>query len=449
MKTALAAVLFAFVPLHAFADGKHYAVHYPPSKKPGELAVEANYYLWVPDGAAILRGVIVHQHGCGDGAERGGVTASHDLHWQALARKWHCALLGSSYRAKGQSCRLWCDPRKGSDEAFLRALADFAKQSKHPELTQVPWCLWGHSGGAFWASLMQVKHPDRIVAIWLRSGTAFGYWQNGDIPKPAIPAEAYGIPVVCNPGAKERGHKRFHVAWDGTLAMFKAYRAKGAPIAFVPDPKTAHECGESRYLAIPFFDECLALRLPKLGAAKIGIRPVNQKRGFLVPLLGSKAVDAAAFRGDVKTASWLPADGSGRLKRAWAAYVKTGTAADKTPPPQPTYVVRSRAKNGDTVITWKAAADFESGVGGFDVLRNGKPYATLPKKPLRRFGRPLFQGLSYHDTPTPPLPKMELTVPAADAKPGDRFAVVARNSLGLKSKPATAVQTAVRGASSQ
>jgi hypothetical protein len=438
MKQTLATIVIVLVSLPARAGGKHFSVNYPPSKESGELAVEANFYLWIPDGAAALRGVIVHQHGCGDGAERGGVTASHDLHWQALARKWNCALLGSSYRAKGQSCRLWCDPRKGSDRAFRNALAAFAKQSRHPELTQVPWCLWGHSGGAFWASLMQVKHPTRIVAIWLRSGTAFGYWQKGEIPKPDISAAAYGIPVVCNPGVKERDNKRFRVAWDGALAMFKAYRARGAPIAFVPDPKTAHECGESRYLAIPFFDACLAARLPKTGASTATLRPIDRKRGFLVPLLGLKAVEAAEFRGDAKTASWLPDDGAGRLKRAWAAYVKTGTAVDDTPPPAPTQVVGRRAKNGDVMISWNAAADFESGLGGFDILRNGKPYATLPKKPVRRFGRPLFQGLTYHDTPTPPLPKMELTVPAADVKPGDRFVVISRNSVGLKSKPATA-----------
>ena len=438
MKPTLAGVLLLLAPMSAGASGKHYAVNYAASKKPGELAVEANYYLWVPSGTPILRGVIVHQHGCGTGAEKGGVTASHDLHWQALARKWNCALLGSSYRAKGASCRLWCDPRKGSDMAFQRALADFAKKSGHPELTRVPWCLWGHSGGAFWASLMQVKHPKKIVAIWLRSGTAFGYWQKGEIPKPEIPSEAYGVPVVCNPGAKEKEHKRFHKAWDGGLAMFKAYRSEGAPVAFVPDPKTAHECGESRYLAIPYFDACLAARLPRLGSSRLGLLPVNQKRGFVVPLHAKSGVDAKSFRGDRKTASWLPAGEDNRLQRAWAAYVKTGTAADRTPPPAPTRVRLRRSKNGDTVLSWTATADFESGIGGFEILRNGKPYARLPKKPIRRFGRPLFQGLSYHDTPTEPLARTELQITAADIKPGDRITVTTVNTLGLKSKPVTA-----------
>jgi hypothetical protein len=38
--------------------------------------------------------VIVHQHGAGGQASKGGETAAYDLHWQALAKKWDGALLG-------------------------------------------------------------------------------------------------------------------------------------------------------------------------------------------------------------------------------------------------------------------------------------------------------------------------------------------------------------------
>ena len=40
--------------------------------------------------------LFVHQHGCGKGSGFTGQTAAYDLHWQALARKWDCALLGPS-----------------------------------------------------------------------------------------------------------------------------------------------------------------------------------------------------------------------------------------------------------------------------------------------------------------------------------------------------------------
>ena len=93
------------------------------------------YTLWIPDGVTETRGIIVHQHGCGVGACQGGQTAAYDLHWQALAAKWDCALLGPSYgQAEEQDCRLWCDPRNGSSQTFLRAIDDFADRSGHAEL---------------------------------------------------------------------------------------------------------------------------------------------------------------------------------------------------------------------------------------------------------------------------------------------------------------------------
>jgi hypothetical protein len=48
-------------------------------------------------GRETLRGVIVHQHGCGEGSCKSGLTGAYDLHWQALARKHDCALLAPAY----------------------------------------------------------------------------------------------------------------------------------------------------------------------------------------------------------------------------------------------------------------------------------------------------------------------------------------------------------------
>lgn len=416
----------------AHAAGPYFEVSYPPSAKPDELQLGVTYTVWIPDGVPTLRGVIVHQHGCGSGACKGGATAAYDLHWQALARKWDCALLGPSYHQEdGQNCRLWCDPRNGSHKTFLRALHDLAGQSKHPELEQVPWCLWGHSGGGFWASLMQTMYPDRIVAIWFRSGTAFSTWEAGTIAKPDVPASAYQIPMMCNPGAKENGDKRFSGAWTGTLAMFKAYRAKGAPIGFAPDPRTAHECGDSRYLAIPFFDACLAQRLPERGGKDHTLRPVDMKQAWLAPLLGDKPEPAATFKGKADEAVWLPNEA---VAKAWVEYVQSGYVSDRTPPPAPT-IVKATVKAGQGIeITWDAAADFESGLGGFIIQRDGTDLAQLPEKPVGRFGKPLFQAMSYHDTPEKPLPEMRYLDKSAQPGAKHEYRVIAVNSAGLKSE---------------
>jgi len=412
--------------------GDLFEVYYPPSSKPGELVLGVTYTVWIPEGREPLRGVIVHQHGCGTGACRGGATAAYDLHWQALARKWNCALLGPSYHQQdSENCRLWCDPRNGSDATFLRALTDLAQASGRPELAEVPWCLWGHSGGGFWASLMQTLHPERIVAIWFRSGTAIEAWEKGEIPRPEVPEAAFGIPCMVNPGVKERDDARFRGAWTGAERMFQFYRSKNAPMGMMLDPKSGHECGDSRYVAIPFFDTCLSLRLPAPGAADKSLRPVDVSAGWLAPYLSGTARPAAHYEGERLQATWLPSPGVAEM---WSQYVSRGEIADFSPPPEPRELSAVRTARG-VRLTWTAEADFDTGLAGFVILRDGREIARVPEKPLGRFGKGLFQSMSYHDTPEKPLPRMEYVDAGENPSTTAHYEIQAVNSLGVKSSP--------------
>lgn len=394
--------------------GTVYEVHYPASVRPGELRLAVDYFLWIPKNVQQLRGVIVHQHGCGPGASLGGRTAADDLHWQALARKWDCALLGSSFEPReGVNCRLWCDPRNGSGDRFLQALSHFAKATGHTELQTAPWCLWGHSGGGFWASLMQVKYPERIVAVWLRSGTAYYAWTNGEIEAPEIPKAAYRVPVMANSGLKEKGHERFHQAWDGLTVMQKAYQEQGAFFEFAADPRTAHECGDSRYLAIPFFDFWLDHRLP-----------------HRVPLGPGEAENRTLRPAETAQADWKR-DMAGKVSE----YVRTGDVDDTTSPPAPAKVTVTRNDDSTVTVTWEAEADLESGIRCFLIERDGQQIGQVPEQPVGRFGRPLFQSMSYHDTPQPPLPAMRFIdhKPPPETRP--KYGVRTVNGVGLKSEP--------------
>jgi hypothetical protein len=417
-------------------QGNYHEVKYAPSATEGELQMGVTYTLWVPEGVKTIRGIIVHQHGCGTGACKGGETSAYDLHWQALAKKWDCALMGPSYhQAEKQNCRLWCDPRNGSEKTFLKAIQDFAVKSKHPELETVPWCLWGHSGGGFWASLMTTLHPDRVVAVWYRSGTAYLTWQKGDIEKPKLTEAVYQIPMMCNPGVKEKDHKQFAGAWNGGLEMFKAWRAKGAPIGFAPDPRTGHECGDSRYLAILFFDACLSQRLPDKDAKDQKLKPANMKSAWLAEPLSDKAVALADFKGNVNEAVWLPNEA---FAKVWIEYVKTGAVNDTTVPPAPATVSIAVKPDKSVTITWQAEADFESGIKTFIIQRDGKDIGQVPEKPIGKFGRALFQSMSYHDTPERPLPEMIFVDKNADKGEAHEYRVITVNSVDLKSNPTIA-----------
>lgn len=407
----------------------YYEVRYEASTRPGELALPVRFTLWIPEGAKTLRGVIVHQHGCGTGGGTSGHLAAYDLHWQALARKWDCALLGPAYqesKAPG-SCRAWDEPHRGSAQAFLRALHEFGVQSKHPELDHVPWALWGHSGGAFWASLMQLYYPERIAAIFFRSGTAYTFWQNGELVRPETPAGMHQIPTLMMRGEKERHGTDAHaVAFKGSLNHFRDYRAQGALIGWALDPLSNHDCGDSRYLAIPFFDRCLAQRLPPKGSADQSLRSMDPSLAWIGSMDGSTLMPAAKFTGPIDDSVWLPDE---TFARVWASYVRTGGPLDTTPPPPPTAV--RQTSPGE--LTWSAEVDFESGLGGFIIERDGKEMGRLPEKPVTRYGKPVFQGMTGGDVPMVALPVLRFVDPQPPGERTGRYTVTTVNAAGLRS----------------
>lgn len=408
--------------------GTLHHLYFPASKNEAELSLAVDYYLWIPEGVEKLRGVIVHQHGCGDGASKGGATAANDLHWQELARKWDCALLGSSYEGRaGTECRLWCDPRNGSADRFVQALNDFATKTGRNEVAEVPWCLWGHSGGGYWASIMQALYPERIVAIWLQSGQAYSRWTSGEAPSLEVPKAAYKIPVVACPGFKEKDHERFQVAWNGCFAMFQEYRRHNAPFIFAPDPRTGHECGDSRYLAIPFFDACLQLRLPAAEGTSTELKDV---RGFVANLDGTNVQPVKEYQGDPSDVVWLPTK---EFAKPFKEFIETGAVGDMTPPPAPEGVTVQQEQD-HYIIRWTAQADFESGIAAFRLTQDGKTIAQIPEKPNTRFERSLFQKMSYHDTPEQPLPELKLVVPKSKLS-SQPLGIISVNSVGLQSEP--------------
>lgn len=444
---ATVAILAASSPLFAqqppydvFPDAEppYYRVRYEPSTEPGELIFGVNYTIWIPPGVETLRGVVVHQHGCGEGSCKSGLTGAFDLHWQALAKKHDCALLAPSYEQPQKAdCQMWCDPRNGSSDAFQRGLKDLGKQSGHPELTTVPWALWGHSGGGHWAGGMVMLHPERVAAAWLRSGVPL-FEANPDRPsiKPhKLPNAALGVPMMCNPGTKEGvtvKDGRFARVWPANEVFFNTVRGKGGLLGVAVDPLTAHECGNQRYLAIRWLDTCLSVRLPE--ASGEPLRKMPTKGAWLAPITGKSAYTVANYDDDPKKHGWLPNESVARL---WEQYVNDTAVVDTTPPPAPTNV-----RIEGNRLTWQAEADLESGLASFIIERDGKPLAELSGK--NRFGRPLFQDLQYSDTPALPLIPMQYVDDSAKLGNSHTYRVIAVNTVGVKSSPSKKAVTLSR-----
>ena len=415
------------------AEAPYYRVRYEASTNPGELTFPVNYTIWIPKDVKNLRGVIVHQHGCGEGSCKSGLTGAYDLHWQALAKKHDCALLAPSYEQpeKGD-CQMWCDPRNGSSAAFQKCLVDLGAKSGHPELSKLPWALWGHSGGGHWAGGMVLMHPERVAAAWLRSGVPLlkANAERSTIKAHTLPDAALKVPVMCNPGTKEGvtvKDSRFGGVWPANETFFNEVRSKGGLISVAVDPLSSHECGNQRYLAIIWLDACLSARLPKIATNPLNAMPTDQV--WLAPITGSEAQPMAKFSGEPLKAAWLPNEA---IAKSWMQYVKDTLVSDSTLPSAPTNL---QVKGNE--LNWEAEADLESGLASFIIERDGKFLANLPETGKNPFGRPIFQNLQYSDTPSQPLVPMKYTDTKAEAGKKHTYRVITVNTAGLKSKPSS------------
>ena len=226
----LLSVLF---PVSLFAQ--NYSVKLQPS---GSRFKEVEYFMWIPDNLKTVKGIIVHQHGCGETAYKSGRNASHDVQWRALARKWDFALMGTSYTST-TDCFDWIHPEEGSYNAFIHGIAELAKESNHQELENVPWVIWGHSGGGHWAYNMVLQHPERILCAVLKSPA----WSDTS-------SLGLQVPLLCLLGMRESISTFSSFVYATAVDAMKYRIAGNAPVCIAPDPSSGHESGGSRLLAI-------------------------------------------------------------------------------------------------------------------------------------------------------------------------------------------------------
>ncbi|MDO7793952.1 hypothetical protein, partial [Escherichia coli] len=77
----------------------------------------------------------------------------------------------------------------------------------------------------------------------------------------------------------------------------------GGLVGVAIDPLTSHECGNQRYLAIPWLDACLTARLPKKAGDKLADMPADA--AWLAPITGGEAKPASKWAEKPLEAGWL------------------------------------------------------------------------------------------------------------------------------------------------
>jgi len=335
--------------------------------KNADTADYAVYNVFIPTGVDTIRGVFVHQHGCG--MEGRGESTAYDVQYQAFAKKWGLAIVGPDlYYRKG--CDVWKNPESGSGPSLLAALEKVGFTSRHIELKDAPWLLWGHSGGGYWTLAMMKNYPQRILA-------AFGYSPAFD-PAWDYPDAALKIPLMIRHAGEGDANGPGVQCWQTAVNTFHRLSAAGALVSIAYTPYQNHNYSFVRYMAIPFYESILSKRLPvgKLFSFN-GMRDIDKTEGWLGDTSSQNTYRYKEYSKDPSILSWLP---DSTVAANWKEFVITGTVIDRTPPPPPYELSKRRLHNMAVELTWKADADIESGIKQFYIYNGNQLIARFPEQ---------------------------------------------------------------------
>ena len=279
-----------------------FASTFDESMPPGANYDKAEFRLWIPDGAAKLRALAILVPGSnGDGRAQ-----VEEPFWQEFATKHQLGLVGVRLTDKQHDQMFiehYVDVSKGSGQAFLDALASFAKKTEHAEIASAPLLLWGMSAGGEFNYEFTAWKPERVVAFIVNKGNVYY--------TALAPAAARSVPGLLFTGEKDL---EFRV--NTIVGLFAVNRRASALWALTQEPGIGHAVGRSKELAAMFFEDMLSARLPAAGSSVL--RPVAEKDGFFGDVKSGDFQPVADAKPPTAPVAWLP---NARIARAWQAVI--------------------------------------------------------------------------------------------------------------------------------
>jgi poly(3-hydroxybutyrate) depolymerase len=263
---------------------------------PGSNYEIAEFRFWAPPDAAPLQAILVLVPGSnGDGR-----AAADDSVWQSFAKSHHVALIACHFKDKAHPqnfIEAYVNVSQGSGQALLDAVNTFAARSGHQELTTAPFLMWGMSAGGQFNYEFTAWKPERVAAFVVNKG--------GIYFSALLSPEARAVPGILFIGGKDLESRIWTIS-----GLFAVNRRGGALWSLTNEPGAGHVVGQSRDMALAFYDDILPMRVGPNGALK----RVAENAGYTGDLKTKTYTAIGEGKPSTEPNSWFPTE---RIAKAW------------------------------------------------------------------------------------------------------------------------------------
>ena len=295
--------ILALISIIFFVSTPVSADTYDVTLEPGVIHNMSAYRMWIDPATTRIRGILI----LNPGSNSDGRAAVEDEVWQNFATKHNFALMGTyltDHMHPNMMIENYIQVGKGSGQAIIDAIDQFADESGHEELSYAPFLLWGMSAGGELNYELAAWIPARIIAFVVNMG---GYYYSS-----APPEASRQTPGLFFVGLDDLPSRTTMVR-----GLFLTHRRAGALWTLAEEKGVGHEVVGSRDLALIYFEEVMKKRLPENAMGYKSLKAVNEDMGTVGDIYKHKL--APLEEGTMKEATaWLVSD---KFAKAWLAFV--------------------------------------------------------------------------------------------------------------------------------
>lgn len=237
-KISILFLLIFFCSINIF--GQTYDINYSS----GTNYETAGFRYWAPKTDIGYRALLVIV----PGYNSDGRNAVNDTIWQTFACENKLAVVACYFKDYKNPDIFYREASKGSGNALLDAINQFAEISNHPEILKIPFIMYGESAGGQFNYEFACWKPERVLTFVVNKG---GYYHTAFAPE-----ATRKTPAIFFIGENDLFYRK-----DIIQGIYSMNRKLGAYWTLIAEKDIGHDCKVSKPLAIKYFENIIPLRL--------------------------------------------------------------------------------------------------------------------------------------------------------------------------------------------